>query len=423
MISVKLSNKALISFLSNLNAILLIVGYTFFTSLIFSLKSGVDESEIRIYSIVYRAFALLVSLLVIVANLKTPILQSKKIILYFSLWFLFCIRIVYDLYLRPPEISDSHTAYITQFVFGAVLLPVVALVLSYKYLKLEIIFKIIILILCFVVGKGIVLSFGVDLPRWGRAQMNVAQSTLTFGSYGGVLCLSSYVKLREFGICFRKKIIYIIIFCLGVYAISIAGSRGPLFGLVITMLVPVFANNIIKFLKSLLILLLGIILFGGLIADLAEYISPVIYDRTYQTVVNFSLGGREPIFKAAWEQFVNNPILGDWILLDRTDRTSFAHNAFLQTAMSLGVFGLVLIIYVYVMLFKCSLRLIETRSVYSFWGYLTLFYMVYSLTTGGIIYLKPDFNFAFVILLIMTSKNTEQYKIIFLNEVKSENRF
>jgi O-antigen ligase len=401
---------------ANTNAIALLVGYALFTTIIFSFVGNASESVIRGFSMLYRAFALIIGIFTILLNVNTPLLISKKTAPYFLLLFLFAIRIVYDLFIRPSEISSSDTKYIFLFVFGGVYIPTIALYLSYRDLNLKLIYYTVFYILIFIIAKGIIYSLGLNLTSWGRGQMNVAQSTLTFGSFAALLCLLSFSKIITYSINYRQKWFYIITFCLGLWAVAIAGSRGPLFGLVITILIYFFSKNLMKSLKTSLIIFLILLIFGPFMIQLIKEYSPAIYSRTYDTIVNYSLGGREPIFRAAFDQILSHPLLGDWILLDRTDKTSFAHNAFLQTTMTLGIFGGFLIVFLYTMLFRNSIKIIHTNSLYSFWGLSTLYYMIYSLTTGGIIYLKGDFNFSFLILLVICSRYTNLYCQVFRNE-------
>ena len=401
-------------YLANINAILLLVGYSLYTSLIFGVVDFVDPAEIRKYSIIYRAFVLLISLILILLNIKKKYIKNQNIIVFSIFWILFICRIIYDLFIRPSEIPPSITSYLFQFIFGGVLIPTFAIYKSQKYLNLKLIYYCVFISLFLVILKGVILNIIFTAIGFvGRAQMNVAQSTLTFGSFGGLLTLISYSKIISKDSKFRFKIILYVSFLLGLYAVAIAASRGPLFSLVITLLAGFYSKNIISAVKYTTVFLFTGILFGNLILNLFESYFPVIYNRTLSTLVGKSLGGRESIFDQAITQSLENPFFGDWFLLDRSDATSIAHNAFLQSLMSLGFIGLILNVILYFILFKAAIKIIKTYSIYSFWGYSTIFFMIYSLTTGGSLYIKPDFNFAFLILLIISNKSSKLYKDVY----------
>ena len=401
-------------YLANINAILLLVGYSLYTSLIFGIADFVDPAEIRSYSIIYRAVVLLISVLLILLNFKKKYLKNNGIKVFSLFWLLFSCRIIYDLFIRSPEISPSNTAYFFQFIFGGVLIPVFALFKSQKYLNLKLIYNSVFIALFFVVLKGAIINtiFAV-INSGGRAQMNSAQSTLTFGSFGDVLTLISYSKIISKDSKFRVKILIYLSFLLGLYAVAIAASRGPLFSLVISLLVGVYANNFISLMKYIVIFLLTGILFGNSLLNMIEFYFPVIYRRTEATLVEKSLGGRESVFDEAIIQSLENPFFGDWFILDRSDPSSIAHNTFLQSSMSLGFFGLILNVLLYFILFRAAINIIKINSIYSFWGYLSVFYMSYSLTTGGSIYIKPEYNFAFLILLIISVRNSKLYNDVY----------
>lgn len=415
MSNLKISFSQIKYILANINIILLLVGYPLFTSLFFGVTGDLDLESTRGLSILYRAFTLLIALLTILLNLKKPILKNKNIQLYFFLWFLFSVRIIYDLYIRPSEISPANTIYFFQMIFGGVLLPTIAVFMSYRNVNLKLIYYSVFFILILVVLKGVIINILLTSVGLSRAQMNLAQSTLTFGSFGGILALLSYSMLVAKKSTRKVKFIAFSTLCLGMLAVGIAGSRGPLFGFFLTILITFFSKNILTSIKiSFLIIIIGIV-FGEDILHLFESNLPVFYERIYNTIVYSTMGSRESIFVQAIDQIFSNPILGDWFLLDRSDTTSIAHNAFLQATMSLGIFGGILNVYIYYVLFQNSIKIIHTSTIYSFWGYATLFYMIYSLTTGGSIYIKSDFNFAFLILLLITSKKTNLYLEVFKN--------
>lgn len=401
-------------YLANINAICLLVGYTVYTSLIFGVVDLVDPNVIRSYSVIYRAFILGISLILIQLNLRKRYVSNLSLQIFVLMWLLYSCRIVYDLFIRSPEISPALTSYLFQFIFGGVLVPVIALYKSQKYLNLKLIYYSVFVLLIFVVFKGVVINLIFSaINVGGRAQMNSAQSTLTFGSFGGILTLISYCKIVSKDTKVIIKVIVHLTFLLGLYAVAIAASRGPLFSLIFTLLIGVFAQKFIAAMKVVFIILVISILFGNSVLNWVKEYFPTVYERTESTVVGKSLGGREEVFDQAVNQSLENPFFGDWFLLDRSDSTSIAHNAFLQSSMSLGLFGLVLNILLYFILVKAAIRVIKKRTIYSFWGYSSIFLMSYSLTTGGSLYIKPDFNFAFLILLIISNRSSKVYKEVY----------
>jgi len=403
-------------FTANLNAILLLVGYALFTSLVFGVGGESDISVTRGFSIYYRAFAIIIALLTIMLNINKPLLSNKNILLYFLLWALFSCRIIYDLFFRISELTPDDKSFFFQFIFGAVLIPTIAIYLSHRNLNLKLIYYSVFFVLIIVVTKGIILNLVfITILGQGRTQMNIAQSTLTFGSFGGILSLLSFSMVTSKVKNYKLKLFFFFTLIWGLFAVALAGSRGPFFGVVITIFISFYLKNAVASIKTSFLIIIIVIIFGTQIVELVKTIAPALYERTYSTVVDSSLGGRESVFDQAVNQIVKHPIFGDWFLLDRADLTSYAHNAFLGAVMSIGILGGILVIYLYFILFKYSLKVIRTQGIYSFWGYSTLFYIVYSMTTGGDIYIKTDFNFSFLILLLIFSKSTNLYSQVFTN--------
>lgn len=398
--------------LANLNAILLFIGYTFYTSLIFGVEENIEADGIRVFSIFYRAFALLVALLVILLTFNYKRLKNQNIKLFFLIWFLFSCRILFDLFIRDSEISQSNTNYLFQIIFGGFLIPTIAIYKSRDFLDLKIIFKFTLVALLFVVSKGVILNSLLALVGV-RANMNIAQSTLTFGSFSGALFLYLFCILKSNNVKRKIKMLSFLLLPISIMGIVLAGSRGPLFGVFFTLLITNYSKNLISSIKFSIFIILFVVIFGNIFISQVEYYAPLMYQRVYDTVVLLSLGGRESVFEEAITQMFENPFLGDWFLLDRSDRTSIAHNALLQAGMSIGVFGLILNAYLYWILLKNSIKLINLNSIYSLWGYLTIYYIIYSLTTGGAIFFKYDFNFAFLILLIISAKSSKLNNQVF----------
>jgi O-antigen ligase len=123
------------------------------------------------------------------------------------------------------------------------------------------------------------------------------------------------------------------------------------------------------------------------------------------TVNELDLGNRDIIFAQAIKQFIANPFLGDWFLLDHEDMTSSPHNAIVEAFSSLGIFGGISTIVLYITLIIKSFKILKYNSYLSFYASLCLFLIFYSITTGGTVLMKPDFNFAFLSILIISKKN------------------
>lgn len=403
---IKFSLKRISCVTANINALFLLVGYPLFTSLVFN-ASDTDLNVTRGYSVIYRGFALLIALLVIIFNIKKPFVNNRNINVYLLFWGLYSCRIICDLFMRSESylIQPSVKSYLLQFVFGGVLIPTLAVFFSYRYLNLKFILFSAFYILIFVVTKGVVENL-LNPAAIIRAQMNVAQSTLAFGTNGAVLCIAVYSIFQLKSHNLTTKIFLLSVFIVGFFAVLIAGSRGPFFGLIATLLMPLIVKKPKNILISVIFLLFVIIIFGNILLNLVQTISPYFYQRVVDTVVYGDLGGRESIFQQAINRIIEHPLFGDWFLLDMNDTTTIAHNALLEALMSIGIFGGLIFLYLYIYLIKYSIIVIKSKCICSFWGYTSILFIIYSMTTGGSIYIKPEYNFSFLILFFIISKKT-----------------
>jgi O-antigen ligase len=249
-----------------------------------------------------------------------------------------------------------------------------------------------------VVLKGI---FNGIVSSNDRAYLNVAQSSLEFGTLGSIIFLQSFIMIIN---NMRFKKLAWIAFLLGLYAVGIAASRGPAVSLIIALFCYFSMRNIGKSIIMLLGFTLLLFFFGNVIFDWSSTLFPTLLNRMVLTVNEFDTGGRDVIFGQAINQFMNNPFFGDWFLLDRGDMTSSPHNAIVEAFSSLGIFGGILIIALYIILIIKVFKILKYNSYLSFYASLCLFLISYSITTGGSLITKLNFNFAFLVILILDEK-------------------
>ncbi|KAA6347104.1 hypothetical protein EZS27_005397 [termite gut metagenome] len=402
-------NRNYKTILANINAILLIVGYPLFTSIVFN--SNFESEGTRAYSVVYRAFALIIALLTIVAHgIRRPKSLDAGIISFWVLWFLYTCRVIYDLFIRTESylVSDADKQFLIFLTFGGILIPSIAFFLSRKNIDFEKIFKWLFFLLLFVVLKG-VFSNSVSLNT-GRASLNVAQSSLEFGTFGSILSMQSFTIITN-NMKFKK--VAWGAFLLGLYAVGFAASRGPFVSLLIVLFCYLLTRGNLKTIIMILIFVMLGFFYENVIIDLLSTEFPTLMGRMDLTVHEFDTGGRDKIFVQAIEQFVNNPLFGDWFLLDPTDTTSSAHNAIIGAFSCMGLLGGISMITLYITLLIKSFKLLKYNSYLSFYASLCLFLIFYSITSGGFLMTKLNFNFAFLAILIISKKfllNKYEYK-------------
>jgi O-antigen ligase len=388
--------------LANINAILLIAGYPLFTSIVFD--SDFEKEGTRAYSIVYRGLALIFALLTIIAHgIRRPRSLDAGIVSFFILWILYACRVIYDLFLRSESylISEPNKQFLFLFIFGGVLIPTIAFFSSRNSLDFEKIFKWLFFLLIFVILKWF-FSDRIS-SNTGRVDLNIAVSTLGLGSLGAILSLQSFIIITH---NMRFKKIAWVTFLLGLSAVGNAGSRGSFVALLVVLCCYLLTRKISKLIIIAFVLIVLLYFLRNTIIDLLNTFYPVLMQRMESTVNELDTGGRDVLFAQAVKQFIDNPFFGDWFLLDHGSVASYPHNAIIEGFSSLGIFGGISAIVLYIALIIKALKILKYNSYLSFYACLCLFFIFYSVTTGGSVLKNPDFDFAFLSILIINTKNS-----------------
>lgn len=390
-------------YLSNLNAIIFFVGFPAFTTLFYGVDIGFrDTSSLTIG---YRAFTLILSLLVVLLNGSFPKLSINGK-LFILLWCVYLCRVLFDLYFRDGShyFSNNQKLIHTSDSIVTCFLPLMALLYSFRVLNWEKIFYWILISLFFLTIFGLS-GYTGDYQRF---RLNAAQNELSFGFYSAATFLAGLTVYRTV----KKTIAYrnfvsIFLMIVGFVGVMVAGSRGPLFALMFVIMLTYFLKRSVVFVVLVIAFFVGFMYFESYILEILHDTFPVIFDRTQSTLVNGDMSEREYIFIDAISQIKSHPIFGDWHLLYIENGIgNGAHNLILSTMMSVGVFFGAIIIYLYIYFLKLSVNLISSRSLFSFIGFISLLSIGYSLTTGGDLVYKDTFNFSFGLLIITTVRES-----------------
>ncbi len=408
----KLSFNSISRFISSFHAVLFFTGFLLFTTVFYG--TSFDGRETSSLTISYRLFTLIVALLVIPFNLKLPHLNTQSKLFIF-LWICYLFRVIYDLFIRSDSslILPHNQLVLLHDVVVTCFIPMIVLFLSYKNLNWEAIFYAIMVVLTFCVLMAL-LSDAKDYTQ--RGILNIAQNTHVLGFYSAALILAGLTGIRASQNHSKIKItLFIIVVFIGAMGLGTSASRGPLVGLLLSIfLYPLFKHTF----KTGLVLV-GIVfilfLFQDYFLNLIYGIFPVFVERfLLPGPEEGGITGREHIFKDAILQIKDNPLLGNWHrLYAENGLGNTAHNIILSTFMSLGIFIGSIIVYLYLYFIRLSVKLISLNSIYSYIGFLVLLCIGMSLTTGGDLIYKDNFNFAFAAILIVASnKALVEYKVL-----------
>lgn len=313
--------------------VLVLLAYPLFGTLVAftSLPSSVASWPIR-------GLVLIFSLLIILKSKNSPLGNFNfNIIAIF--WLLYFIRLLWDLAIvQIPLASD----FMFSFVFFT-LVPAVAMMhiraLDEKKLTALLLnigsFICILAVIATYTSAAASRSFTAEAE--GRLFLDTV-NPITYGHVGVTTIIAALAKLR----CCSKRsdwIITVLALILGAFTIQLSGSRGPL----VTLFICIFALAIFnKSFRWLLFPVLGVVIlfFAGAFAESEN----ILTSRIASTLQRDNTEVRVVMQAGAIQQFLDNPFFGSAII--EFEFQDYPHNIIIESAMALGIVGLLLIAYI-----------------------------------------------------------------------------
>ncbi|WP_080905246.1 O-antigen ligase [Parabacteroides sp. Marseille-P3160] len=406
-----MNQKKINTFFSTLNFVLFFVGYQLTTSLFLPISSDI-EGVTRSVTIPYRAFTLLISLLVILLNIKEPFKEigiSLKVFLFY--WLLLIIRIFYDTEIRT-DIQLSGTSQLWLYIFGICLPAIFSIIRSYQEINLK---KALVWIY-----TGVVITLLLSLfsnqtlfaeTEDARLNANVGLQTIAYGHLGVMGIILSLFIFQKKNNSILTKIITLLVIFISIYATLRAGSRGPILALFAVILFWFFAHgkNVLLGILSLIIISGVTILFIDPILGFIGNIAPLLETRLRSAIFEGNITGRDLLYDEAWQIFFDHPILGGQFALFKPDGTFiYSHNLITDVFMGLGIIGGICMIY---FLWKSALysyRLIKNRDSIYWIGLVFIQQVIFNMVSGAFYY-NQLLN-ALIPLILIYYRSTKTYK-------------
>jgi O-antigen ligase len=178
---------------------------------------------------------------------------------------------------------------------------------------------------------------------------------------------------------------------LGLALMTVAATRGPIVSLLV-ILFTLGANAAIRVIrdsaKSIVTLLVLSAVFFMFPMQLLQYVEQH-YGFTVLsglelmgTEYDQSAESRRTSFAGAWEQFLENPIVGD--SLEEKLTGFYPHNNILEAFMATGILGGSMMVLLYLFSIATAIKLIASKSTYSWIGVILLQYIVGTQFSGAI---------------------------------------
>lgn len=405
-------NRASNSFLGNIASwvfVLLCFGYPM--PAILSVFLGVPSTPINI---IYRSICLALSLGVIVFLLLSNQQKISKASMPLLLFlFIYLFRIIWDTTIVKVKLNYGLLE-VYSFYIGCIIIPIVTVLLSFKYINLKKtvlrIFYIlcidnILLLFCYLSQNGWIISPKLLLSRavifFGNAEV---VNSIGYGIYGACLLLFCSCVLLNYKNEFSKKILWAIRFflVLGFTNLIISSSRGPILFSITTLMI-LFTIHHIKVRKtskyyskilSLLLIITAITAISAVYLNVNN-IQIGIFSRFNEMKENVRLGKSEErveLFSEAFSMFKSSPIIGKRFVTESIAYGgSYPHNVFLEVLMSLGLVGMFLYLIILYYLYKTILAKKDSKF---FMIFICLFIFFFGMTqvSGSLFYSVENWN-------------------------------
>ncbi|WP_276165323.1 O-antigen ligase family protein [Zobellia alginiliquefaciens] len=191
---------------------------------------------------------------------------------------------------------------------------------------------------------GLVIAFFLakesPFPLVGRYDANSTVNTINYGQMGCALSLVSVYGLlnRPFK---YSKLIYPLLFLLGIISIMKAGSRSPVVVLLAVSVFYFFAKA--GFMKGIILVSCTALIFYfsiGILIELSEAVGSSIVTRLLSAIETGETSGRDNIYENAIGQFLDSPFFGNYYLIPSgIAKGYYPHNFFIEAFMTVGIFG------------------------------------------------------------------------------------
>lgn len=378
-------------FLSTLSLTLCVIGYQLATSLFLPLTSDIEGIS-RSVTVPYRAFFLLIMLIVIVLNIKRTVrpfpIPLTGLIVY---WILLIIRMINDLYItNQVYVKDISQHWL--YVFGICLPILFATLKSYKHINLEKALYWIWISLSYILLTSLFANqlLFAESGIVDRQNANIAINTISYGHLGVMGIYISLFLLINKKTNLLFKILLVLITVIAIYSVLRAGSRGPFVGLLIVLFFWIFARGKNFILGVFIALFLAILVFVFMenILNLIGNIAPLMENRLRYTLQGDN-SGRDELYKTALKAFYQNPILGkQYAIPDPGGTPNYPHNIMLDAIMALGILGGIIMFYIlFAGLKSCYVNIHSNNP--NFWISLLLVHQITANLFSGTFYQDP----------------------------------
>lgn len=357
------------------------------------------------FAIVYRALtlALAIGLIFIMIIRRTKRVVNIAAVGLLGFWILYSIRAIYDigfLNLNLLAYPSQSQFYYFSYIFGAGLIPVLAIVFSARHINFKKDSWMVLLFLGILIAVTIfIISTKSDFlqEHFLKFRLGVASdegsvlNPITLGKFGVVAFYLGFAHLLS-----RSKksilrvILYILFLVIGFAFIVLSGSRGPLIAFLLGL--PLFLyyhfnerkKTGLLFTKWIVSLLIFYFLISFFVLSNINSDEVALLYRIQESTDDASTKVDPRVFawKSAWNQFLEHPHVGDQMF--EREFWQYPHNVVLESFMATGLLGGILFTLTYCYSILKLIALGRNRYAYTTVATFCLVALVSNLFSGGL---------------------------------------
>ncbi|MHA8072231.1 O-antigen ligase family protein [Aquirufa ecclesiirivi] len=311
--------------------------------------------ESRIVTVPYRAFYLVIVMLVIFL-FRWQFKINKYFVPILAFIFFYFIRSVYDSITKYDELKHILVDF-WLFAYLIGFFPMIPLLFKVNTNTLNTA-KAVLFVMVIIVN---ILGFKNNYGSFGEENIgarffgNEILNQITYGQTGVIMvimCLSYFYSQKLIG-----KLVLLPFIGLGLMNLAFAGSRGPMIELSLAIICFIVVNFKKIGAINLTIAIIFFISLGIYFRDYLIFFNTIL-DRLQDTRFNQGNGSEERyfLFKNSWEQFWANPVFG------YVGIGEYPHNLILEAFMALGFAGGILMIYIVIIAFRNCIALVKIET-------------------------------------------------------------
>lgn len=401
-------------FLVNLNVVNIIIGYSFAVSIVMPLTGNVEGSS-QLITIPYRAFSLLIAILVILFNIKRKTETSFIIMLFFVFWFAVLVRMFYDMEIRIDfSVLPVYKNRIWLLSIAGSFIPMLSLYKSSSTINYRYCFKLLYFGCVFILIPSFLFSL-VGAASTQRARGNIALDPISFGAIGtttAILAMYKDIMKVKINKLFDIKLVNWTVLLLGIYLSLRSGSRGPLFGLILIFSFWFsFRKGKLKGTMIFMSILSIVFILRTMFLRILEYFSPITAYRILKAIEgeDSSMNARKNTYKWFLDAISEYPLFGSqFAKLGNGHYPGYAHSIFLDILLGFGIVGLLVFMIIIVRAFNILIKNIKLKN--DFWiGLIMMQYFLLAISSGAF-YTNPILNCTIILTLLSSVNKTKLSK-------------